>query len=99
RKQLARTGKSGLYLIDDQQNAVLAAELGKLGDEVFGRDDESTLTCNQFQHDARHIFAGDMRTKEFFEVHWLRIPVFIRKGQSVDFGCKRTKPEFVRLDL
>ena len=56
-KQLAGPPHADLDFIEDQQQAVLVAEIPHLGKIVMVRDIDTTLALNRLQHDGAGIFV------------------------------------------
>src|SRR5699024_4465441 len=52
--------KPGLYLVGDEYDAVVSAPFGQGGKKSFGRNDETALTLDRFDHDGGKVLRTDL---------------------------------------
>jgi hypothetical protein len=56
--ELPRAAVAGLDLVDDEDDAVVVAELAHAGEKLGRRDDEASLALNGLDHDGRDALGG-----------------------------------------
>ncbi len=100
RKHPARTSKSCLDFIDDQQDSILFANFLDPVDVIFRGNNESSFAGHKLENNAGYVFRRHVRTKKFFQgIKSIHGAVFIGIGKAIYFRGERTESEFVRFDF
>jgi hypothetical protein len=101
--ELARAAEAGLHLVDDQDDAVVAAELAHTREELRRRDDEAALALHRLDHDRGDVLCGDLRHEGALECRQrlagARAAVVLRERDAVDVRRERAEAGLVRMGL
>src|SRR5215471_16719056 len=103
REHLAGTSEAALDLIDNEQNAMLVADLAELAQEIEGRDVEAALALHRLDHHGGDPRGLDVRLEQELErtERILRghVVELVRIGDVINLAREGAEAALIGIDL
>src|SRR6059058_2611446 len=106
-EHFSRAAKACLYLVGNEQDAILFTKRFQSPQESWRCDHEATFTLYRLDYDSSNLVWGDIADKHALKfldaglrsLLWCHIhTIGIRKWCAIDLRCKRTEAVLIGID-